>query len=929
MAMLKEWFRRFWAALKRDTPEKQMHDEIQMHLELAADELQRRGQTPEDAVRTARLQYGGVAQTMEAMRDQHGLPWLENLGRDVRYALRMLGRTPGFTAVAILTLALGIGANTAIFSLVDAVLLRSLPVKDPHGLAFLTIPSAGGLGNGTTSGQRALLAYSEYLALRDQTEAFSGLVAVESGGAERQEVSWDGGSRETARSKLVTGNYFQVLGVDASRGRLFTSEDDLPLNAHPEVVLSYGYWQNRFGLDPSIIGRTLLLHGHAFTVIGVTLSGFSGETVGDAPDMWFPISMQAQVEPGADLLHDPPGVTRYMWLTSLGRLQPGVSLARAQANVDLVFKRLVQNQVDETGDPKEKRDLATQNLKLSSGVSGATRLSQYHDALYILFALVGLVLLMAIANLASLLLARASTRQREIGVRLALGAGRGRIVRQLLTETVLLAFIGGGAGWLLARWGERLLLSLVIEGRNSVSLDITPDLRVLAFSFALCLLAGLLIGLAPALRATSRDLNSGSQLRTRGATATGIRANWNLFRRGIPLRTLLIIAQVALSVVLISGAALFVRSLQKLENVNLGYDAGGLTLFTINAGSAGYDWRQAISLFRRINERVASIPGVARVSYSGNGLFSHSENGTGISVEGYTEPNGARVGSRYDGIGPGYFSTVGIPLVMGHDIEHASSGAPGALRQAVVNQAFVKKFFENRDPLGRHFTDLYPDDKGATMTIVGVAGDVKYNSLEEEPRPRFYILMEDSLPSDAPQAARYEVRFTGASNVIEPEIIQAIGSVDPNLSAPTMNTMTSLVDESLAPRKVLARLSGFFGVLALLLAAIGLYGVMSYGVARRTNEIGIRMALGALPGVVLRMILGEVFLMVALGIAIGIPASMLASRWVASQLFGVAPGDPIARAAAVIILTAVALVAGFLPARRAANTDPLEALRYE
>ncbi|HEY2381089.1 MAG TPA: ABC transporter permease [Terriglobia bacterium] len=848
--------------------------------------------------------------------------------RDLHYALRMMRRAPGFTAVAILTLALGIGANTAIFSLVNAVLLRSLPVKDPQGLVFLTKPSAGGLGNGTDSGLRSLLAYSEYLALRDQTTAFSGLMAVESGGSEREEVSWDGGGRETVHTKLVTGNYFQILGVDASRGRLYTSEEDLPLNAHPEAVLSYGYWQKRFGLEPSVIGRTLLLHGHAFTVVGVTQPGFFGETVGDAPDMWFPISMQAEVEPGTDLLHDPPGVTRYMWLASIGRLQPGVHLAQAQANVDLVFERLVQNQVNQTGDPKEKRDLATQSLKLSSGVV-ATRLSQYRDALYVLFALVGLVLLIAIANLASLLIARAASRQREIGVRLALGAGRGRIVRQLLTETVLLAFLGGAAGWMLARWGEQLLMGLVIEGGNPVWLDITPDLRVLAFSFALCLVAGLLIGLAPALRATSRDLTAGSQLRTRGATSTGIRANWNIFRRGVPLGTLLIVAQVALSVALISSAALFVRSLQKLAEVNLGYEAGGLTLFGVNAGSAGYDWQRAIPLFRRVYDRVASIPGVARLSYSEDGLFNHYEDATDISVEGYTEPNGALANSRYDEIGPGYFSTVGIPLILGHDIEHASSGAPGALRQAVVNQAFVKKFLGDRNPIGRHFTDLYPDDKGATMTIVGVARDVKYNSLEEKSPPRFYILMEDSLPADAPEEARFEVRFAGPPDVIEPEIMQAIRSVDPNLTTPAMNTMRSLVDRSLAPREVLAKLSSFFGLLALLLAAIGLYGVMSYGVARRTSEIGVRMALGAVPGSVLRMILGEVFLMVAIGIAVGIPASMLAARWVASQLFGIAPGDPVALAAAAVILTAVALVAGFLPARRAANTDPLEALRYE
>jgi len=845
---------------------------------------------------------------------------------DLRYALRMLRRTPGFTAVSILTLALGVGANTAIFSLVDSVLLRSLPVKDPQGLVLLTTPSAGGVGNGTASGQRSLVAYSEYLALRDQTNAFSGLVAVESGGSARAEVSWEGGGGETVHTKLVTGNYFQVLGVNATRGRLYTSEEDLPLSAHPEAVLSYSYWQKRFGLNPSVIGRTLLVHGHAFTVVGVTQPGFFGETVGDAPDMWFPISMQAQVEPGADLLHDPPGVTRYMWLTSIGRLQPGVNLAQAQANVDLVFRRLVQNQVNEAGDPTEKRDLATQYLKLSSGVVGATMLRPFHDAIYVLFALVGVVLLIAIANLASLLLARAATRQREICVRLALGAGRSRIVRQLLTETVLLAFMGGAAGWMLARWGEQVLVSLVSA---PVLLDTTPDLRVLAFCFALCLLAGLLTGLAPALRATSRDLDAGLQLGTRGAASTGVRAHWNLFRRGVPLSTLLIVAQVALSVALISSAALFVRSIQKLRNVNLGYEADGLTLFTVNAGSAGYQWQQAIPLFRRIYDRLASIPGVARVSYSEDGLFNHFEDATDISVEGYTEPDGKLANSRFDEIGPEYFATVGIPLILGRDIEHASSGAPGALRQAVVNQAFVKKFLGGRNPIGLHFTDIYPDDKGAIMTIVGVARDVKYNTLEEEAPPRFYILMDDSLPSDAPISARYELRFASAPDVIEPEIFQAIRSVDPNLTTPTMNTMTSLVDRSLSPRKVLVALSSFFGVLALLLAAIGLYGVMSYGVARRTSEIGVRMALGAVPGSVLKMILGEVFLMVAIGIAAGIPASMLAAHWAASQLFGVAPGDPVALAAAAVILTTVALLAGFLPARRAASTDPLEALRHE
>jgi predicted permease len=840
---------------------------------------------------------------------------------DLKYAVRMLLKAPGFTAVALLTLALGIGANTAIFSLVDAVMLRQLPVSDPGQLALLTDPAAMGMSMGTSGGRRGLLSYNEYLRLRDQNQVFTGLSAAESD-SQKPDVDWSAAGQasapEPANIQLVSNNFFSVLGVSAYRGRTFAANEGQKIGADPVAVMRYGYWKSRFQMDPDVIGRSFSLHGHHFTVIGVSPPTFFGEMVGLEPDLWLPISMQMQAVPGRDRLHDPPGTTRLMWLQVMGRLKPGVTLQQAQTASNLIFHQAIADQAGAASNPQQKQQLMQQRLELSPGGMGSSGLrDQFASPLIALFALVGLVLLLAVVNLASLLLARAAARQKEVGVRLALGAGRGRILKQLLTESLLLSVIGGLLGALLAVWGVRILLRMVGGANSSISLPLTPDWRVLGFVALLCLASGVLFGLAPAWRMARLNLNATLQAQGRAVHTR------------MPLTKVLVVGQVALSVILLVGAGLFLHSLTRLQSQDLGFQEDGLYMSGLNLGAAGFKDEAAAALWHRFLDRAAATPGAQHVALSMTGVFLGGDAGLPIAVDGYTPKSRDDAGANVDMVTSDYFQTLGIPIVMGRGFTAADQNR--GPRNVVINQALARQFFPGRSPIGGQIRDLYPDDANAVYTVIGVCGDSRHNSLQEKIEPRFYLPFFNGVPvAGILTSAAVLVRESGSGSANN-SLRQVTLDLSPGLRVQPYRSVAEEVGQSLAGEMLTAKLSGFFGALGLLLAAIGIYGVLAYSVARRTAEIGVRVALGASRGDVVGMVLREAALLLLVGLVVGIPAALALGKLTVSQLhlFQMNYYDPASLALAVGALAGVALVAGFLPARRASRIDPLIALREE
>ena len=841
---------------------------------------------------------------------------LGELRQDFVYGSRMLVKSPGFTLVAVLSLALGIGANTAIFSLIDGLLLKLLPVKDPQQLVALTDPTSGGIAIGTSSGERSRLSNREFEALRDRTQSFSGMLAAQSG-LGRHNASIDGKPPEEVRTRLVSGGYFTVLGATAFLGRTFTAADEHGPGSAPFAVISYEYWQRRFGGSLSALDSQIRIARANLNIIGVAQPNFLGENVGEAPDFWIPLNMQPLVMPGRMWLEDDPGhiAEKVMWLQVIGRLKPGVALEQAQANVDVVFKQIVAEEFSKLS--QTQPDILKQNLKLHSAGNGVSGIrGDFADPLYVLMAVVGLVLVIACANVANLLLARATSRQKEMGVRLALGASRGRIIRQNLTESLMLSASGGLIGALLSFYGVRLLIGMVESDPGSVILDVRPDARVLLFTTVVCLLTGLIFGLAPAWRSARVDVSGALKEAGRGLSGG---------RSRVGLGKILVVGQIALCVVLLMGAGWFIRTLRNLENVSLGYAREKLALVRVDFLSAGYSGQRLPIVYNELRDRLARIPGVRAVTYSENGLFSGIESSDRITVEGYTPKKGADVSARFDQVGPNYFTHVGIPILLGRDIgpQDVASAEP----VCVVNETFAKFYFGTANPIGRHVTDEFPDTR-KTFVIVGVSRDARDHSLRREVFRRFYLSALQPL-GDYPPSVNYEIRTYGDPTAVIQAARRAILSFDPTIPINSARTLDALLGDNLRQERMIAQLSTVFGGLALLLASIGLYGVLSYAVERRTNEIGIRMALGAERGRVIRMVLSENAVLIAIGLAIGIPASLACARFVQSRLFGLKPADPLTLSAALGIMIAVALVSGYLPARRASKVDPLVALRYE
>jgi predicted permease len=697
---------------------------------------------------------------------------------------------------------------------------------------------------------------------------------------------------------MVSSEYFSTFGVPALLGRTLRADDD---PAARQAVISYDYWQRRFGRRADVLGTSMTIRQGVFSIIGVAPPSFFGETVGQRPDVWVPLTLQPVVLPGREWLHEQPGDgDKVMWLHVFGRLQRGVRIDTAQAAANLRFQ---QGLAVFYGSADAGRN---QWLKLRSAASGASQIrGQIAEPLTMLLAASGLVLLIGCANLGNLLLARTTARTREISVRLALGASRARLVRQLLTESMVIAFLGGLAG-LAAAWMLRAgLLALVPE---TIHVPVTPDVRVLGFAFALTIAAGLILGLLPVVRTMNLSATSGLKEQGRGLTAS---AAW--LRAG----RFVVIGQVALSLPLLIGAGLLLRTFQNLQQADLGYGKEQLILVRVDVQMGGYEEQRRLPVFQRLLERVRTTPGVGAASYSKSGLFLGSRSSGRIEVEGYTQNGAGRVGSAWDHIGPDYFSTLGIPLLLGRDITEQDQASSN--RVCVINEAFAKRYFAGRNPLGMH-VDKYQ--------VVGVARNSRSRNLRDEIEPKFYV--PATQPTDVPpRFVTYAVRTAAEPSSVLAGVRRAILAEDPNLPITASSTLTELVDKQMAQDRVLARLSMAFGIVALLLAAIGLHGVLSYGVARRTNEIGIRKALGAQHRTVMVMILRETGLLLLAGLVAGTFFSAAGTQFIASRLYGLAPTDPVVISVAVAMLAGVALLAAWVPAHRASRVDPLVALRYE
>jgi predicted permease len=838
---------------------------------------------------------------------------MDGLLKDFRYAFRSLLKRPGFSLIAILTLALGIGANTAIFTLLNAVIFKPLPVSSPQELVFFDeTPSEGTSQGDPFTGQWHRFSYANYQYFRDHDQSFQGLSAFRSGEA-RLSVRGGGLQSEVAqRGHLVSGNYFSVLGVNAMLGRALTAEDDKP-GAPPAAVMSHGCWTQQWKSDPFIINKEIVINGTSFTVVGVMPPSFFGVRVRRSPDFWLPLAFQPQIELRPSAFED----RRIYWLNFVGRLKPGVSLEEAQASTNVALRQFLTNEAGSKLNDDVQKSIAGAYVQLADGSRGISGLRRvYAQALKMLMVIVVLVLLIAGANVGNLLLSRAASRKAEISLRLALGASRYRIVRQLLCESLVLAAIGGVCGILLAQWGVSVLVALV--ARTS-PLDVRPDAAVLAFTAVVSLSAGVLFGLAPALRASKTDL-------TTALKEKSVRNGRRRLRFG--LASALVVSQVALSMVLLTAAGLFARSLMKLQEEQVGFNRDNVLLVGIDPRLARYKPTELSTLYSRLLDRLEGLPGVQSATVATYAPMSGIGRSSTVTVRGYTPNPGEDMEVADMLIGPAYCETLGVPLLLGREI--GPRDTPAALKIAVVNQAFAQRFFPGQNPLGKrfHYGDDDDPERSEDVEIVGVIGDIKYENAREAPLPTGYRPILQVQDSEA-YSSNLQIRSIGDAGDLAPAVRQAISEVDDKLPTSGVTTLRAQLSDRLDQEKLIAQLVSFFGLLALLLACIGLYGVMAHGVVRRTKEIGIRMALGAERRSISWMVLRETLVLILIGVAIGVPTAVGAGRLISSQLFGLSAADPLTLLAATLVLTVVAVLAGLLPARKASRVNPLIALRYE
>jgi predicted permease len=914
---LKTWWR---ALAKRGLYESDMDTEMRFHIEAYADELLRNDAshklTRTEALRVARLTFGTVDRTKEECREAQGVSMLENLMQDLRFAFRTMRRSPGFTAIAIVSLALGIGANTAIFTLINDLMLKSLPVHDPRGLVAIGKQTDGGAVDGI-SGSIDMFPYEFYQKVQQNDEAFAGLTVYQSGGAMRATVRRSGvsGGPGSAQMMFVSGSYFDVLGVPVTAGRLLEPADDNGPSSRPVVVVSDRYWRTSLGADPAVIGQTITVNSTPLTIVGVAGRDFYGERVETSPtDFWIPLGMHPAVTM-RETMNGPGGL---YWLQMMARLKPGVTHAQAQQWLTLQLQNyMIAREGDAT--PERKQEIRKSYVELLPGAEGVSQLrSRYEQPLTILMAVVAVVLLIACANLANFLLAKTLAREHEISTRLALGAGRWRIVRQMLTESLFLSLCGGVLGLIFAYWGTSALIAFVAKGEKFTPIQALPDWRVLAFSLGVSLLTGVLFGIGPALRVSRMAMQSGLNSSVRSAAGGSSRGS-----RMVP--QILIAAQVALSLVLLVGAGLFLRTLHNLEDRDFGFERSHLLLVNLEPKLAGYKPDQLDGFTQRVRDRINALPGVEGSALSGAAPMSMGSWMAPVYVKGRPEdPNDQNV-TTYMRMTPGYFQTLRISLMQGRYIdERDAASAPGAV---VVNEQVVKELFPKTNPIGQSLTLGDPSPTG-TWEIVGVVKNTLYGGPREEPRAMIY-LPSAQLNGENRYNSWMEVRTSGDPQSAASSVRAALTQLDPNLPVPSIRTIQEHVNTFTSRETLISQLSIFFALLALLLVCIGLYGVMTYSVVRRTNEIGVRMALGAQQGGVLWMILRESIVVLAAGIAVGVPATLAAMRLIESALFGLKPSDPVTLLCAAAVVAAVTLVASYLPARRATQVDPMVALRYE
>jgi predicted permease len=897
------------ALMGRTRLEGEMDEELRGFMDASAEDKKRAGMTPEQAARAARMEMGSTNAVKHRICSTGWETAAESLWQDLRFSLRMLARSPVFTLVAIGSLALGIGANTAIFSLMDVVMLRSLPVDEPGQLVLFgpcrMVGSTGALPDGSTQ----LFSYPFYRSFSQKTEVFSGVAAIDSiqFGAHG---SFAGEGREMMRAALVSGTYFSVLGVNPDRGRMLNQADDQAPGGGAVAVASYSWWQHH-GSEPAMIGKSVHIEGTDYAIVGIAPPSFSGTTVGESPDFWIPLSMEKEISPGWNGLGD-------KWFQSLylvARLKPGVTAAQAAANTNLLFKQYVRSEyLGESPSARDLADLEQAHIELTSAARGISRLRvEFSLPLEILTTIAGLVLLIACANLASLLLARGASRSREFAVRMSIGAKRSRVVRQLLTESFVLALLGAIVGVSSSWKASHLLLTMASNNPQVAAMNVSPDLRVLAFTLTLTVLTALLFGMTPAIRATRIDL-TGSLKQGRGIAAPSSR---------ISLARGLIVAQIALSLVLLAGASLFLRSLVNLTKVDTGFDRQNVLIFSLDEYSAGLPLdARLVNLQQQIEARVQDLPSVHAASFSmftfNQGIWSDD-----ITIQGVPRTPDNSHDVLFNVIGKGFFSTMSLPIVAGRGFE--SSDKIDSPKVAVINQTMAERLFPGISPIGRHFGFGDDPSHSGDFEIVGVVKNAKYVTLQESSEAATYFPYSQRVQ----YFGNFEVRYSGETGQMIPAVRRAIAEVDPSVFVGTTSTLAQQVDESTSNQRLIARLSSFFGLLAAFLVCIGIYGLLSYAVARRTSEIGVRMALGARRSSVLWLILREILVLVAIGIAIGIPVALEGNHLVAALLYGLSPADPGSLLAAVGLLMAIATLAGYLPARKASLVEPTVALRSE
>ena len=909
---LRQSFHRFVAFFHRAPLDREIEAEISAHLELAIEENLQRGLLPAEARRQALVRFGGQEQAKENHREARGLPVLETLLQDLRFAFRMLRKSPGFTAVAVLTLALGIGANTAIFSLTDQILLRELPVPYPEQLVLLRSP---GPNHGHTWGDvdqgAQSFSYPMYKDLRERSTVFSGLLACR-----EATVNVSGhGETQTARANLVSGNFFETLEVPPAVGRLFTPGDETAPGANSVAVLSYGYWTRQFGADASILNNSLTVNGVPLTVVGVTRKGFFGVQIGSTPDIFIPITMKEQMAP--NMLQKLADRTDH-WLPVMGRLKPGITLARAEATLQPIYQPILESDaklLKLSGD--ELRRFISKPLLLMSGGHGRLVLQEgAQEPLLVLMSMVGLVLLIACANLAGLLVARGEARQREIGVRLAMGARRALLIRQLLTESLLIAIAGGAAGIALARWCLNAIMAAIPPDQGMLGFVRSVDFRVLWFAVALTLATSVLFGLAPAMRATRLDLQS--TLKDQGS-------NFSAGGSNLSLRKVLIVSQVALTAVLLAGAGLFARTLVNLEHANLGVNTSQVLQFSVAPHLNGNTPAQTLAFADRARNEIAALPGVRSVSISTTPIFANDDSSSNFTPEGYTPHPGDNTDALYNYIGPYYFSTMGIPLIAGREFTEADTAA--SPKVCIINEKLARRSFAGRNPIGLHMTRGSGNaNTNPPMKVIGVVANSKWDDTRSDIVP--FLYMPYSQDKNLGQLALY-IRTERDPATIATALRSLIQRLDSNLPVNNMRTLEEQVSNSMLNDRLVTGLSVSLALLAALLAALGLYGVLAYVVARRTREIGIRIALGGERADILRLIVGQGVRLTLGGAAIGLVAALVATRWVASLLYGVTAHDPLTFVGVVTLLAVVSGAACYLPARRALRVDPMVALRYE